>query len=849
MKKLFTLMMLLVAIAAGAQQRKTWDFTKGFSATTIANLQADTENWTDSEGSGRNWAESKARTADTEITCKVNGEMWTLPETKGLIFHAKSAKHLNVVWNGGTNDDTHIWLNGAKGEDAVTIPGVPAGERLTVTFSSHGGKAERGFKVSTAGVADEEGNTTFASAGQQTVVLYNNNTETVDVKLSANAGGMHFYFFQIGDGDAPVVNKLAYVYNGQDDEVLAALKSNEMNDITTIDANSATINAESLRQYDVVVISPAIAADNAIVGVLKEALPWTPVLNLNAQLYEQWGYGQAVEVSPFAVVKDKRNALFSDVTEYVEEGDITAIPFAADAIQGITLGSYFQGDAMPAVAMDDETVATIHTHNITHNGYIYLPQQAAVTPDGQTIIKNAINLLKQSKSEITAAAAPAISREYKNLNTNVTITAPNLPKAQVFYTLDGSEPTTESTLYEGTFNVTKETTVKAVAIAEGYTLSSVAELQVLIKSQPKTPTIAAELADGQTTVSLACETEEAVIWYNFDATTDTLKSSRYTEPFVINMPQNVTAFAVTAGEVWSEPAEQRVLVKNPRVVIDVTAHFDAANWNSWNNGNGLFSWGKSAQSAYEQGEEEVVIDPETGEETIQFGRGPLKEPEVVIEPGDEPKWQVKSYGQSVLWQSNTPSTDQIGTNEGGYFPSVAEDIDPLFPVSKNDIQFYNIYAGEEPNASIESTVKYQAPLDIVVLANMQGGPIVAQVSADGEQWQTVGDEIAKTGYTRMWKKYTCMYNGTDEVFVRIAQISGDAGTKIFDAFVAVAGEESKKLLDELNAELTGIECISTPTTQAAAGIYTIGGTRISQPQRGLNIIVDNDGTTRKVYIK
>ena len=47
--------------------------------------------------------------------------------------------------------------------------------------------------------------------------------------------------------------------------------------------------------------------------------------------------------------------------------------------------------------------------------------------------------------------------------------------ATVYYTLDGTEPTTASTLYTEPFNLTAEATVKAVAIAEGYLLSDVAE--------------------------------------------------------------------------------------------------------------------------------------------------------------------------------------------------------------------------------------------------------------------------------------------------------------------------------------------------------------------------------------
>ena len=46
MKKTFTLILFLVclALSASAQDKKTWDFTLGVSAETIANLEAD-PNW------------------------------------------------------------------------------------------------------------------------------------------------------------------------------------------------------------------------------------------------------------------------------------------------------------------------------------------------------------------------------------------------------------------------------------------------------------------------------------------------------------------------------------------------------------------------------------------------------------------------------------------------------------------------------------------------------------------------------------------------------------------------------------------------------------------------------------
>jgi hypothetical protein len=222
------------------------------------------------------------------------------------------------------------------------------------------------------------------------------------------------------------------------------------------------------------------------------------------------------------------------------------------------------------------------------------------------------------------------------------------------------------------------------------------------------------------------------------------------------------------------------------------------------------------------------------------------------EPGEAPEWMVMSKGQSILWQNLTAKTDQIGTNEGGYYPSVAEDIDALFPISSYDIQFYSIFSGEHANAAIQSKNKYQAPLDIVVIANMQGGPILAQVSADGENWTTVGEEIAKTGFTRMWKKYTRAYEGTDEVFVRVTQQSGDASAKIFDIYVANQGEQSKALLQQLKEEYdnagTGITDLTRSQQMVADGIYNLNGVRQSSLQSGINIVIVN-GVAQKVIVK
>ena len=863
MRRLITLTAFLVVVSLGAfaQDKKTWDFTKGLSTETVDNLNADEANWkangTDADGNTNNWQNAVKPSPNEELSA--NGMV--IKETAGLLFDIGNNKANSI----------HIAQNKirlTRANTTITFPKLKNGQKVTIVGRSANGSAtDRGIspvqehiKFVSGELTNDAciflGNQVEGSLGTYSFTwqIETSETDPVDVqfKLTPNAG-IDFTLFMIDEGDAAVTANVAYLYapTGNDD-ILAALQARENTTVTTFDVTEKVdVAADVFKDYDVTVLAPSIPVGNTLVSVIKEAMPWTPVLNLNPLLYAAWGYGEEVaQEMPIGIVTDRKNALLNGV-ELIEVDGMYIVELSGEPVTGVNLGEYFGGDATPIVA-GDTTTPLAHIHNAGHNSYIYLPGNASPTPTMLQIIDNAITILQDSKSEISKAPAPNISFEYKDQNTNVTITpSRNLPKTRLFYTIDGTDPTEESTEYTGVINLTSPTTVKAVAIAEGYLLSDATSQDIDIKAQPKTPQIFVKENEGSSIITITCETEDADVWYNFISTTDTIVSSKYAEPITINMPATITAFSVAGGAVWSEVAEQRVYVKNPRVVIDVAGHFRAAKWENLSNGAGLFSWGKSAASMYEESEEDVtvVVDPETGEETIVYGKE--KEYETIDEPGETPAWVIMSKGQSVLWQSNTPSTAVIGSNEGGYYPATAEDIDELFPVTNYDIQFYKIQGGEPANAAIQSKGTYQAPLDVVTIANMQGGPILVQVSADGENWTTIGEEIAATGYTRMWKKYTNSYDGTDEVYVRVAQETGSLGAKIFDIYVANAGEESQKLLDEINSEYaehaSGIEEVSCNRKQGAApGIYNLGGVRQSTLQRGINIVVNGDGTVKKV---
>ena len=76
----------------------------------------------------------------------------------------------------------------------------------------------------------------------------------------------------------------------------------------------------------------------------------------------------------------------------------------------------------------------------------------------------------------TQVAAPVITPNGGEITTTTEVSIScSTDGASIYYTLDGTEPSTESILYEAPFTLAKEATVKAVAVADGLENSEIAE--------------------------------------------------------------------------------------------------------------------------------------------------------------------------------------------------------------------------------------------------------------------------------------------------------------------------------------------------------------------------------------
>lgn len=130
--------------------------------------------------------------------------------------------------------------------------------------------------------------------------------------------------------------------------------------------------------------------------------------------------------------------------------------------------------------------------------------------------------------------------------------------ASIYYTTNGIDPTTSSTLYEAPFTLTHSATVKALAVKSDLVNSAVASAAFSVTAAPAVimPTLTPNGGSSveSVEVTLACATEEATIGYTTDGSTPTHGSTVYADPFTLTSNTTVKAIAWKSGLEDSEVA-------------------------------------------------------------------------------------------------------------------------------------------------------------------------------------------------------------------------------------------------------------------------------------------------------
>jgi hypothetical protein len=160
------------------------------------------------------------------------------------------------------------------------------------------------------------------------------------------------------------------------------------------------------------------------------------------------------------------------------------------------------------------------------------------------------------------------------------------PGATIYYTMDGSVPSTSSTVYSGPITLGATTTVNAIAAETGYTTSTMASAVYtyapVTVATPVFAPVTGTSFSSTLSVSITDATAGATIYYTTDGSVPSTSSTVYAGPITLSATTTVNAIAAAPGDTTSAMASATytLMVSNTGLVSD---NFDepALNTSLW----------------------------------------------------------------------------------------------------------------------------------------------------------------------------------------------------------------------------------------------------------------------------
>lgn len=164
------------------------------------------------------------------------------------------------------------------------------------------------------------------------------------------------------------------------------------------------------------------------------------------------------------------------------------------------------------------------------------------------------------------AATPTFSPAAGTYTSAQTVTiSDSTPGATIYYTTNGSTPTTSSTRYTAPISITSTKTVKAIATASGYSQSAVGSATYTINLTAATPTFSPGSGSysATQTVTVSDSTSGATIYYTTDGSTPTTSSTKYTAALTVNATLTINAIATASGYATSAVGSAAYTITTP----------------------------------------------------------------------------------------------------------------------------------------------------------------------------------------------------------------------------------------------------------------------------------------------
>lgn len=210
-------------------------------------------------------------------------------------------------------------------------------------------------------------------------------------------------------------------------------------------------------------------------------------------------------------------------------------------------------------SLNDLNEAASGSNSNTAQALTAIETSTLSSPASITLPPNSVTALDYSTSgSLPTAAAPSFSPAGGSYTSNQTVTlSTTTTGATIYYTTDGSTPTTASNVYTSPITVSSNQTIEAIAVASGYTESSVAAATYTI-TYPTTATPTFSVAGGTyastQTVAISDATSGANIYYTTNGSTPTTSSPVYSAPLSISSTTTLKAIALKSGYMASSLA-------------------------------------------------------------------------------------------------------------------------------------------------------------------------------------------------------------------------------------------------------------------------------------------------------